>query len=92
MLCKDLGNLLMTIEEATGTLFGDNALVTRVVPSPKYEDEGIILNITIEFLKDRYEDEEQYAFRRRMLDELIYNPLMHSEYILTKVDIVFLER
>lgn len=91
-LCKDLGNLLITIDEAIVTLFGDNALVTHVVPSPRYEKEQIILDITIEILKSRYDDEEQYKFRYDMLKELIYNPNMHSIFILSKVNIVFVER
>ena len=83
----------MTIDEAVVTLFGDNALVTHVVPSPKYDDERIILDVTIEILKSRYiDDVEGYSFRRKMLDELIYNPAMHSEFVLSKVDIVVLER
>lgn len=92
-LCRDLGNLLMTIDEAVVTLFGDNALVTHVVPSPRYDKEDIILDITIEILKNRYdEDEDGYIFRRKMLDELIYNPAMHSSFVLSKVNIVVLER
>lgn len=82
----------MTVDEAVVTLFGDNALVTHIVPSPKYDEEGVILDVTIEILKNRYDDAEKYDFRRRMLDELIYNPAMHSAFVLSKVNIVILER
>ena len=91
-LCRDLGNLLITIDEGVATLFGDNALVTKIVPSPRYDKEDIILDITIEILKSRYNDDEKYDFRRQMLDELIYNPTMRSDFVLSKVNIVVLER
>ena len=91
-MTKDLGNLLVTIDEASQTLFNDNAHVTHLVPSPRFEDEGILLDITVTILKSRYEDDDEYNFRRKMLEELIYNPMMHSEFILSKVNIVFLER
>ena len=91
-MTKDLGNLLVTIDEASQTLFGDNAHVTHLVPSPRFEDEGILLDITVTILKSRYDDEKEYNFRRKMLEELIYNPRMHSDFILSKVNVVFLER
>ena len=91
-MIKDLGNLLVTIDEALQTLFDDNAHVTHLVPSPRFEDEGILLDITVTILKSRYDDEKEYDFKRKMLEELIYNPCMHSDFILSKVNIVFLER
>lgn len=89
---KKLGNLLLTIDEALSTLFGDNAHVTQIVPSRDFDKDGTLLDLTITILKNRYDNEEEYDFRRKMLDELIYNPLMHSDWILTKVNISFVER
>ena len=89
---KNLGNLLITIDEALFTLFGDNAHVTQIIPSRDFDNDGTLLDLTITILKNRYNNKEEYDFRRKMLDELIYNPLMHSDWILTKVNISFVER
>ena len=89
---KNLGNLLITIDEALSTLFGDNAHVTQIIPSRDFDNDGTLLDLTITILKNRYDNEKEYNFRRKMLDELIYNPLMHSDWILTKVNISFVER
>lgn len=86
----DLGSLLVTINNATTTVFGEDACITHLIPSPKYNDEGVLLDITIAIFKDRYESEE-YETRMRIFDELVYNPLFHSEDILSKVDITFKE-
>ena len=87
MLCDELGHLLVTISNATATVFGDNAHVTHVVPSPDYDAYGTILNITVSVMKKHYTDEE-YNQRLKIFDELVYNPVINSDWILTKVDIV----
>ena len=87
MLCDELGKLLVSVYNATMTVFGDNAHVTHVVPSPNYDTDGTILNITVSVMKDRYTDEE-YTGLMEIFDQLVYNPLINSDWILTKVDIV----
>ena len=89
-MTKDLGNLLITIDNAVMTVFNDDACITHIIPSPKYSDEGIILDITISILRDRMTD-ELYETRMRIFDELVYNPLFHSSHILSKVDITIKE-
>ena len=86
MLCDELGRLLISIANATETVFGDNAHVTHVVPSPWYDDLGILLDITVTVLEDRYDDEKLDNLMQ-VFDNLIYNPLFNSNYILSKVNI-----
>lgn len=87
MLCDELGTLLTTISNATATVFGDNAHVTHVIPSPNYDTYGTILDITVSIMKKNYDDDE-YKARLEIFDNLIYNPVINSDWILTKVDIV----
>ena len=89
-MTKDLGKLLITIDNAVMTVFNDDACITHIVPSPQYSDEGIILDITISVFKDKF-SKEVYDTKMRIFDELVYNPLFHSEHILSKVNIVFKE-
>lgn len=86
MLCEDLGKFLVTISNACVTVFGDDAMVTHVVPSPRYEKEGIILDITIKY-RD-WVDKDKIESKLKILDDLIYNPVLTPEYIMTKVNIV----
>ena len=39
----DLGKLLVCIDNAVVTVFGDDAYVTHIVPSSEYKDKGILL-------------------------------------------------
>lgn len=87
---KDLGKLLITIDNATTTVFLDDAYITDIVPSSKYSDEGTLLDITISVLRDKFTD-EVYDLKMHIFDELVYNPLFHSERILSKVNITFKE-
>ena len=80
MLCEDLGKFLVTISNACVTVFGDDAMVTHVVPSPRYEKEGIILDITIKY-RD-WVDKDKIESKLKILDELIYNPVLTPEYII----------
>ena len=91
MLCDELGTLLTSISNATNTVFGDNALVTHVVHSPWYDSMGIILDITVTVLEDRYEEEELEKLVR-IFDNLVYNPLFNSDFILSKVKIEMVYR
>jgi hypothetical protein len=86
-----IGSLLVTIDNAVTTVFNDNACVTHIIPSPKYEEDGTILDITVEVLKFKY-SEKEYNARINLFDELVYNPLFHSEHTLSKVNIVVVER
>lgn len=86
MLCEDLGKFLVTISNACVTVFGNDAMVTHVVPSPRYEKEGIILDITIKY-RD-WVDKDKIESKLKILDDLIYNPVLTPEYIITKVNIV----
>lgn len=86
-MTRDLGKLLIAIDNAVTTVFHDNACITHLIPSPSYKDEGILLDITISVLEDRY-DESDYDALMEIFDNLIYNPLFHSESILSKVNIV----
>ena len=56
----------------------------------KYNDEGTLLDITISIFKDRYTDSE-YKIKMSIFDELVYNPIFHSERTLSKVNIFFKE-
>ena len=85
-----IGKLLTTIDNATIAMFEDNACVTVVTPSSTYEEDGILLNIVIEILKFNYSDNE-YEVRKNLFDEIIYNPSMFSEYILSKVNVKVVE-
>lgn len=89
-MTRDLGKLLVSIDNAVVTVFGDDAFITHLIPSPNYKDEGVILDITISVLKDRYTPEvlEQ---KLEVFDNLVYNPIFNSDHILTKVDIAIKE-
>ena len=84
MLCEDLGKFLVTISNACVTVFGDDAMVTHVVPSPRYEKEGIILDVTIKY-RDWVDNVDA---KLNILDELIYNPVLIPEYVMSKVNVV----
>lgn len=86
MLCDELGKLLISVSNATETVFGDNALVTDVVPSNRYKDSGIILDITVTVLKSRYEPDVLERLLQ-IFDSLVYEPLFNSDFILSKVNI-----
>lgn len=85
-----IGKLLTTIDNAIIAMFEDNACVTVVTPSSTYEEDGVLLNIVIEILKFNYSDNE-YEVRKNLFDEIIYNPSMFSEYVLSKVNIKVVE-
>ena len=89
-MTRDLGKLLISIDNAVMTVFGDDAFVTHIIPSPDYESEGVLLSITISVLIDRYTP-EVLDNKMHIFDELIYNPLFNSDHILSKVDIFFKE-
>lgn len=86
----DLGKLLVCIDNAVVTVFGDDAYVTHIVPSSEYKDKGILLDITISVFQDRY-DYESYKIKREIFDSIVYNPIFNSDHILTKVNIGWCE-
>ena len=83
---KKLGLLLVSIDNATTTVFGDIACVTIIKPSSEYEKDGVILDITVSVLKYKYSDED-YTKLLEIFDNLIYNPLFNSDYTLSRVNI-----
>lgn len=89
-MTRDLGYLLVSIDNAVTTVFGDDACITHLIPSPNYENEGVILDVTISILKDRY-TEDILKQKLEIFDNLVYNPIFNSNHILTKVDIVIKE-
>ena len=89
-MTRDIGALLIAIDNATTTVFGDDACITHIVPSSKYHDEGTLLDVTISVFRDRYNDNE-YEIKMGLFDELVYNPVFNSARTLSKVDIFFKE-
>ena len=45
-----VGALLIALDNATLTVFGDDAFITHIIPSPRYKDDGTILDITISII------------------------------------------
>lgn len=86
MLYEDSGKFLVTILNACVTVFGCDTMVTHVVPSPRYEKESIILDIAIKY--GDWVDKDKIKSKLKILDDLIYNPVLTPEYVMTKVNIV----
>ena len=89
-MTKDLGQLLVTIDNAVTTVWQDDAYITHLIPSPTYDDDGVLLDITISVLKDKHTNAEHQVLME-IFDNLVYNPIFHSERILSKVNITFKE-
>ena len=89
-LTREIGNLLIALDNAVLTVFGDNAFITHIIPSPRYKDDGTILDITISIMRDKIKDDEYYT-KMEIFDELIYNPVFDYSNALLKVNIVFKE-
>ena len=89
-MTKDLGKLLVTIDNAVMTVWQDDACITHLIPSPTYHEDGVILDVTISVLKSKYNDEDHKRLME-IFDNLVYNPIFHSEHILSKVNIIFKE-
>ena len=89
-MTRDLGLLLIGIDNAVTTVFGDDAHITHLVPSLNYYDDGILLNITISVFRNRYDD-TIFATKMDIFNQLVYNPVFHSDKILSKIDIEFME-
>ena len=89
-LTREIGNLLIALDNATLTVFGDNAYITHIIPSPRYSDDGTILDITISIMRDNL-TEDEYDTKLGIFDELIYNPVFDYSNALLKVNIVFKE-
>lgn len=83
----NIGRLLISIDNAVVTVFGDNAHITHLIPSPSYSEDGTILDITISILQDKYTSDELKQLLE-IFDNLIYNPLFNSDATLSKVNIV----
>ncbi len=89
-MTKDLGKLLVTIDNAVMTVWQDDACITHLIPSPTYDEDGVLLDVTISVLKSKYSDEDHKRLME-IFDNLVYNPIFHSEHILSKVNIIFKE-
>lgn len=89
-MTKDLGLLLITIDNAVVTVFQDDAFITHVVPSPSYHDDGTLLDITVSIRADKFA-KDNLEQRLEIFDNLIYNPVFHSDHILSKVNIAIKE-
>lgn len=89
-LTREIGALLIALDNATLTVFGDDASITHIIPSPHYKDDGTILDITISIIRDKIDDED-YDTKIGIFDELIYNPVFNYSNALLKVDITFKE-
>lgn len=89
-MTRDIGELLIALDNATLTVFGDDAFITHIIPSPTYEEDGVILDITISVLRDGFSNEE-YETKLGIFDELIYNPVFHFKEALLKVNFTFKE-
>ena len=89
-MTKDLGKLLVTIDNAVMTVWQDDACITHLIPSPTYDEDGVLLDVTISVLKGKYSDEDHKRLME-IFDNLVYNPIFHSEHILSKVNIIFKE-
>ena len=49
----DIGRLLITIDNAITTVWHDDACITHLIPSPTYDDDGVLLDITISIFKNK---------------------------------------
>lgn len=90
-LIKELGKLLITLENASTTVFGDDACITHLVPSAEYEDNGTILDITVAIIRSKY-NEEEYKTKMDIFNNIIYNPIWNSDRVLSKVNIIIDDR
>jgi hypothetical protein len=84
MLCDELGKLLITLVNATATVFGDDAIVSKITPSGTYDEDGVILDITITYRDYNY-TEEELEILLQLLDNFIYNPIVTPDWILNRV-------
>jgi len=89
-MTRKIGELLIALDNATLTVFGDDAFITHIVPSPHYEECGTLLDITISIVRDKLSDEE-YDIKMGIFDELIYNSVFNYSEALLKVDFTFKE-
>ena len=87
-MTRKIGELLVALDNAVLTVFGDDAFITHLIPSPKYKEDGTILDVTISVLSNKIPDGE-YETKMKIFDELIYNSVFHYEDALSKVDINF---
>lgn len=86
----DIGRLLITIDNAVTTVWQDDACITHLIPSPTYDDDGVLLDVTISIFKNKY-NKDDYKYLMEIFDNLVYNPVFHSEHTLSKVNITFKE-
>lgn len=89
-MTREIGKLLIAIDNAVMTVFGDDAFITHLVPSPRYDEAGTLLDVTISVMKDKISDED-YDIKMSIFDELIYNSVFNYTNALLKVDIHFKE-
>lgn len=89
-LTREIGALLIALDNATLTVFGDDAFIIHIIPSPRYKDDGTILDITISIIRDKIDDED-YDTKIGIFDELMYNQVFNYSNALLKVNFTFKE-
>ena len=89
-MTSEIGKLLIALDNATTTVWGDDACITHIIPSPKYKETGVLLDITISVFKHKYSDYD-YEIKTDIWNSLIYDSVFNYANALLKVDIHFKE-
>ena len=86
MLCEDLGRLLTALPIYVNGVFGDDAIVGKIVSGADCDecDDDVLLCIKI-FIRVNGKERRELSKDIRMLEELIYNPSKHGDYMLSRV-------
>lgn len=80
MLCDDLGRLLSALPIYVNGIFGDDAIVGKL----ESDDDEFLLKVTI-MIRTYYMTLDEFKKKLEALEELIYNPSKHNDYLLSKV-------
>lgn len=85
-MTRKIGELLVALDNATITVFGDDAFITHLVPSPKYNESGVLLDVTISVMVNKMSPDD-YSIKLGIFDDLIYNSVFNYSDALSKVGI-----
>ena len=85
-MTRKIGELLVALDNATTTVFGDDAFITHLVPSPRYNESGVLLDVTISVMVNKMSPDD-YSIKLGIFDDLIYNSVFNYSDALSKVDI-----
>lgn len=80
MLCEDLGRLLVALPRYVNGVFGDDAIVGEI----KKGYDGKLLDIRI-FIRMNGKSYDMIDDDIGLLEELIYNPCKHNDYLLSQI-------